>query len=60
MRYDNLSMICSFEINMYKLFNRVAFNFSKSYDVAVIGGGPGGKPLDIQDTWLPSRPHNWD
>ena len=53
-------MICSFEINMYKLFNRVAFNFSKSYDVAVIGGGPGGKPLDIQDTWLPSRLHSWD
>ena len=45
---------------MYKLFNRVAFNFSKSYDVAVIGGGPGGNPLVIQDTWPPSRPLNSD
>lgn len=27
---------------MIKLFNRISHNFSKAYDVAVIGGGPGG------------------
>jgi len=28
---------------MLKLFNRVGYGFSnKTYDVAVIGGGPGG------------------
>ena len=45
---------------MFKLFNRVSYNFSKTYDLAVIGGGPGGINKHIQDTSLPSKPHNLD
>lgn len=45
---------------MYKLFNRVGFGFSKSYDLAVIGAGPGGTTLVIKDTSLPSKLLNWD
>ena len=34
---------------------------SKSYDVAVIGGGPGGKiSIQIQVTLQQSRQLNWD
>jgi hypothetical protein len=28
---------------MFKSINRLAYQFSKSFDVAIIGGGPGGK-----------------
>lgn len=41
---------------MFKLFNRISYGFSgKAYDLAVIGGGPGGKGSFIKDTSLLSR-----
>ena len=45
---------------MFKIFNRVSYNFSKSYDLAVIGGGPGGIYHFIQVMSLPSKLHNLD
>ena len=42
------------------MFNRVAYNFSKTYDLAVIGGGPGGYHLFIQDMLPLSRLLNLD
>lgn len=45
---------------MFRLFNRTAFGFStKSFDLAIIGGGPGGTLPPTQDTSLPSRPRSW-
>ena len=45
---------------MYKLFNRISYRFSQSFDIAVIGGGPGGNPFFTQDTSQPSRQPNLD
>ena len=46
---------------MLKLFNRIGYGFSnKTYDVAVIGGGPGGNFQPIQVMQLPSRLPNSD
>lgn len=36
-------------LHMIKLFNRISHNFSKTFDLAVIGGGPGGKDFPIKD-----------
>lgn len=39
--------------------SRVAYGFAgKSYDLAVIGGGPGGNSVLKQAMLLPSKPHN--
>jgi len=35
---------------MLKLFNRIGYGFSgKGYDLAVIGGGPGGNSFPTKD-----------
>lgn len=41
---------------MLRLFNRNLYNFSnRSFDLAVIGGGPGGTASLTKATSLPSR-----
>ena len=44
---------------MMKLLNRTMFGFaSQAFDVAVIGGGPGGIFIINKATLLPSRLHS--
>ena len=45
---------------MFKLFNRISYRFSQSFDIAVIGGGPGGNTFFTQDTSQPSKQPNSD
>ena len=46
---------------MLKLFNKIGYGFSnKSFDVAIIGGGPGGILQSSQVMSLPSRLLNSD
>jgi hypothetical protein len=46
---------------MLRLFNRQIYAFSnRAFDLAIIGGGPGGTYLDIQDMSLLLKPHNLD
>jgi len=41
---------------MFKLYNKIAYRFSnKTYDLAVIGGGPGGNFKSTKVMLLPSR-----
>jgi hypothetical protein len=43
-----------------QLMQRMSYGFaSKPYDVAIIGGGPGGNSSLTQDTLRLSRPLSW-